>query len=392
MSTAETTLKRLLDRAETIYSDLEFSAVKRWKEAHPGHKALGYLPVYAPTEIVHAAGMLPVAVRGGGPDLEIIRGDAYFQSYICHLPRSVVDLGVSGKLDVLDGMLFPSTCDVVRNLSGMWKMLFPDRYVRYLDLPHSLAPELGGKFLANEWAVLKADLERLSGAPLKDDALHASIRVYNRHRALLQKLYDARAADPARVPTSEAYLVVRAGDVMPVEDHIAFVGEYLEATAAMTRPEMDLSRVVVTGAFCEQRPLDLLRTLERSGCGIVDDDLALGTRWLTKPVREDGEPLEALALAYVTASVSNACRYEQDETKGKALIDNVRRVHADGVIFCAPSFCDPALLERPMLQAALDREKIPHTSFKYAENTGQFQVIREQAGTFSDTIKLWSNA
>jgi benzoyl-CoA reductase subunit C len=62
------------------------------------------------------------------------------------------------------------------------------------------------------------------------------------------------------------------------------------------------------------------------------------------------------------------------------------------VIFCAPSFCDPALLEQPMLVRALDAAGIPHTQFKYAEDTGQFGAIREQAGTFSDSIRLWSEA
>jgi hypothetical protein len=42
-----------------------------------------------------------------------------------------------------------------------------------------------------------------------------------------------------------------------------------------------------------------------------------------------------------------------------------------------------------MLEHALERAGIPHTNFKFAENTGQFQVIREQAGAFSDSVKLW---
>ena len=45
-----------------------------------------------------------------------------------------------------------------------------------------------------------------------------------------------------------------------------------------------------------------------------------------------------------------------------------------------------------MMVDALDREGIPYTAFKYAENTGQFQPIREQTGTFADTMKLWSVA
>jgi benzoyl-CoA reductase subunit C len=33
-----------------------------------------------PLEIIHAAGMLPMGVLGGGDGLEVIHGDAYYQS------------------------------------------------------------------------------------------------------------------------------------------------------------------------------------------------------------------------------------------------------------------------------------------------------------------------
>ena len=41
--------------------------------------------------------------------------------------------------------------------------------------------------------------------------------------------------------------------------------------------------------------------------------------------------------------------------------------------------------------AATPHDKVAQTSgCKYAENSGQMQPIREQAGTFADSIKLWS--
>ena len=52
---------------------------------------------------------------------------------------------------------------------------------------------------------------------------------------------------------------------------------------------------------------------------------------------------------------------------------------------------DPTL-DQPMCVKAVDEAGVPWTSFKYSENSGQFQVIREQAGTFADSIKLWSEA
>jgi benzoyl-CoA reductase subunit C len=70
----------------------------------------------------------------------------------------------------------------------------------------------------------------------------------------------------------------------------------------------------------------------------------------------------------------------------------VRACRAEGVVFCAPSFCDPALLDQPLATKAVESAGVPWTAFKYAENSGQFQVIREQAGTFADSIKLWSGA
>ena len=73
-------------------------------------------------------------------------------------------------------------------------------------------------------------------------------------------------------------------------------------------------------------------------------------------------------------------------------MQRVEQARAEGVLFCAPSFCDPALLDQPMATRAADRAGVPWTAFKYSENTGQFQVIREQAGTFADSIKLWSDA
>jgi benzoyl-CoA reductase subunit C len=119
----------------------------------------------------------------------------------------------------------------------------------------------------------------------------------------------------------------------------------------------------------------------------------LAMRWLLDDVPATGDPLQELSLAFLHRSASTASKYdERKQDKGQFLLRQVQRNGAEGVIFAAPSFCDPALLERPMLQEVLARHKVPHTAFKYAENTGQMAPIREQAGTFADSIKLWSAA
>jgi benzoyl-CoA reductase subunit C len=222
-----------------------------------------------------------------------------------------------------------------------------------------------------------------------DEALRRSIGLYNENRALVRELYEMRARTPWKLPSSELYLLMRAGNLLSVEAHTAMLLEYRDAVNASDRRPMDMARVALRGAFCEQPPLDLIRTIERSGCYIVDDDWVLALRWIDGDVETAGDPVKNLVRAFLRKSPACPSMYLAEGKKGDALIEKVKSAGAEGVIFTAASFCDPALLDQPMTMAAVKRAGIPATSLLFAENTGQFQVIREQAGTFADSIKLF---
>ncbi|MCL5966033.1 MAG: benzoyl-CoA reductase subunit C [Deltaproteobacteria bacterium] len=384
-------VKEIVAFCQDIFDDVDFTRAREWKTARPGRKVIGYMPVYVPREIIHAAGMLPLGILGGGADMEVIHGDAYYQSYICRIPRSTIELAITGRLDFVDGMMFPSICDVIRNLSGIWRILFKDKYVRYFDAPQNFKEEVGGVFYSNELRELREGLERLGGREISDEAINDSIAVFNENRRWVNKVYDFRAAFPWKAPSAEVYLLMRAGMVLPAEEHTRLMREYLAAAEAGNPPMRDNCRVILTGTFCEQPPLNLIKSLELSGCYIVDDDLMLVNRWLQDEVPADGDPIENLSRAFLRHSAQTAAKYEVDVArKGSHLLDAIRRRGADGVIFAAPSFCDPALLDQPMMISRLEALKIPYMTMQYAENSGQMQPIREQAGTFADSIKLWS--
>jgi benzoyl-CoA reductase subunit C len=387
------TTAEIIARCDEIFSDLDFTVARQWKAAVPGRKVVGFMPVYVPRELIHAAGMLPLGIFGGGDSLEVIHGDAYYQSYICRIPRSTIELGVTNRLDFVDGMLFPFVCDVIRNLSGIWKLMFPNVYTKFFDTPQNFKKDIGGAYYVHELQELREGLETLAGRKITDDDLRRSIAAYNENRRVIREVYRFRSERPWQAPTAEVYLLMRAGMILPVEEHTRLMRDYLAAAKAENRPMRDNTRIVVTGSFCEQPPLNLIKSIELAGCYIVDDDYMLANRWLTQDVPLDGDPLERLSDAFIEHSVETACKYvDKEEEKGRFLVETVRKTGAEGVIFAAPSFCDPALLDRPMLQHRLQQAGVPFIAFKYAENSGQMQPIREQAGTFADSIKLWSEA
>jgi len=382
--------KTVVDWAFEIYDDPAFPLVRAWLDGAPGRRAAGYLPVYAPREVIRAAGMLPVGIHGGGERLEIIKGDAFYQSYICHLPRSVIELAESGRLSMLSAVLFPSTCDVIRNLSGVWQLRYPRVYVRYLDLPQVADPQLGTEFWRGELAILLRDLGEVSGTPATESSLREAIAADNELRAMIRQLYALRRDEPWRVPTEELYVLMRAGEVVPAGEFLPRVRAYLEAVAGEPPRVRDRSRVIVVGAFCEQPPLGLIKTIERSGCFIVDDDFLIGNRLIEVEVPLEGDLLGNLARSFVRGAGKTSTLYEPDpDGKAKLIAARAAAARADGVIFASASFCDPALLDRPMLKAGAEAAGLPCMAFKFAENTGQFQQYREQTGTFADSIKLW---
>lgn len=381
----------ILNKCEKLAFDLDFSYPKKWKAEDRTRLLVGYLPIYFPREVIHAANGLAVGIMGVGDRKQIIKGDAYYQSYICHLPRGVIEMALDSSFDSFDGFLFPAICDCVRNLSGMFKLSKKGIFQRYFDYPQNFDPLIGGTFYKQEIEKVVEDMYKVNGVEVTVEALNKSIRLFNKNRRLIEDIYNIRQQYPWRLSAVETYHLLRAGLIMPVEEHNAILAEVLEHISKERGEPLDNIRVVISGSFCEQPPIGLIKSIELAGCYIVDDDFMLGSRWIQGDIEGDtDDPLGAIANAYLHHSTFSSAFYDVGNPKGKRLVKQVKKRKADGVIFSAASFCDPALLDRPEMQKACDEAGIPHINFQYHENTGQFKVIKEQAGTFSDSIKLWA--
>lgn len=385
-------LKDLVKFCEDVSFDFNFDHAKKWKEKESSRVLVGYMPIYFPREIIHAAGAMPVGIFGGGDRKQIIKGDAYYQSYICHIPRSILEMALDKQMDHIDGFIFPSICDVLRNLSGIFKQKGVGKFVKYMDFPQNFLPEVGGVFYQDEMKHVLHYIKELNGIEVTTERLNHSISLYNTNRDLINQVYQIRQNFPWRISMKDWYHVLRAGTVIPVEEHNVLLAQVLEFVSNEVGSPQDKIKVVVSGAFCEQPSVGLIRSIEDAGCYIVDDDLQLGSRMILGDIDcTSNAPLKAIADSYIKQSQYSSSIYDVANPKEYRLAKIVKDRGADGVIFASASFCDPSLLDAPIFQNAFDRMGIRYITFQFSENINQFKVIKEQVGAFSDSIKLWED-
>jgi len=376
---------RLESLDESLYAcrelieDTTFPTVSKWREQ--GGKVAGHFQVYFPEEIAHAAGMLPVKIRGG--PLDPVLADSHFGSYLCSILKTSLEFAMNGNLK-LDLFVSHPICDAARNLAAIWgrNMDYPSQI---LYLPQNPNSSHSATYLSGEYGRLKRVVARVSGAEVTDENLRNSINVFNENRKLLRELYDIKRETPWLIDAVDAYCLVSIGGLIPREEHNDLLKRLLPQIRQRRQKQQDRIRVVFEGGFCEQPPLDLLRMLART-CYLVDDDLLVGLRWLTEDIPLEGDPLFNLAESYIDRSSYSPVQHDLRKPKEAMLLKRVEKAKADAVIVAAAKMCEPGLEEQVTYTHALDEHGIPYFVSEFEENMTSFDHLELLVETFLENL------
>ncbi|MBZ0112587.1 MAG: 2-hydroxyacyl-CoA dehydratase [Thermoanaerobaculia bacterium] len=372
-------LEDILGICRDTVEEGDYSAVQRWREG--GGRVVGHFQVYFPSELVHAAGMLPVKVCGA--PVETRHADSRFGSYLCSILGTSLELALNGTLE-LDMFVSHPICDAARNLAAIWSRNF-DYPCQILYLPQNANSKGSADYLRGEYARLLAELEEIAGRRVETADLARSIDLFNESRALVRRIYEVRRETPWKINAEDSYSLVAIGGFLPVEEHLDLLRTVVPMIEQNERKPEDRIRVVFEGAFCEQPPLDLIRMLGRT-CYVVDDDFLIGLRWITEDVETEGDALGNLARAYLEQSSYSPVQHDNRKPKEKMLLDRVRRSKADAVILTAAKMCEPGLEEQVAYVSALDDEMIPYFISEFEQNMSSFGGLELQLETFSENL------
>jgi len=369
------TVDEVLASLRDLVEDTTFPTVHRWREQ--GGKVVGHFQVYFPEEIAEAAGLLAFKVRGA--PVEARHAESRFGSYLCSILKTSLELALSGAVE-LDLFVSHPICDAARNLAAVWGRNAPYP-CEILYLPQNANSRHAATYLRDEYSRLQRTLEGISGRRVEAEDLRRSIDVFNANRALVRRLYAIKRETPWRLAIDEAYILTALAGLIPRREHNALLSALLPQIEARPARPQDKIRVVFEGGFCEQPPLDLLRSIGQT-CYVVDDDLLIGLRWILADIPLDGEPLLNLATAYLESSSYSPVQHDLRKPKEKMLLERIRGAGASAAILAAAKMCEPGLEDQVAYAGALDEAGLPYFITEFEERMTSHDQLQMQLETF----------
>jgi len=321
-----------------------------------GRSCIGFFCSYTPEEIILAAGIHPVRLFGAKDDTSI--ADKHLQAYCCSLVRGALADVLAGRLDYLDGAVFPHTCDSIQRLSDIWRLNTAFRFFSDIVLPVKLTTESARHYFEDVLRKFRSDLETAFHVAITDDDMRGSIILYNTIRSSLKTIYSLHSQDPSLISGSDLNAVVKGA--MILDRNVAaemlqeLTGQLKDSTGS---DKGGYKRVMLVGSVCDQGEVYTL--IERAGAQVVFDDLCTGSRYFEGTIDEQGDPIEALARRYFGRVICPA-KHSSVTFRGDNLVLLAREHQVDGVIFLQLKFCDPHSFDYPYLKGFLDKEGIPN--------------------------------
>jgi len=309
--------------------------------------------------------------------------DSHFGSYLCSILKTSLELALANTVEMELFVSHP-ICDAARNLAAIWgrNVDYPSQI---LYLPQNPNSSGSIEYLRHEYDRIKRVTQDVSGVEITDDALRASIEVFNENRRLLRELYDIKRETPWLIAAEDAYALVSLGGMIPREEHNELLSTLLPVIREREVKPEDRIRVVFEGGFCEQPPFDLIRMLGRT-VYVVDDDFHIGMRYITQDIPTDGDPLMNLAEAYIEHSSYSPVQHDLRKPKEKMLLARMRESRADAAILAAAKMCEPGLEEQVAYTHALDDEGIAYFLSEFEENMSSFDQLELQVATFVEHL------
>lgn len=344
-----------------------------------GAKIVGIYCAFTPKELIAAAGAIPVALCSGTMQA-IPAAEAHLPRNLCPLIKASYGHALTDScpyFHMTDFLLADATCDGKKK---MFELLAGIRPLHLLQLPQTSETPESFNYWLQELHRIKIIIEQQTDRRITEEDLLKQIRIYNRLRTTICKVFELNKGDPPLLFGHEIDIITSmAGFEYNLETRIAEMQEAV--TQARKRADAPLfkknmrsrPRILLTG--CPSTNKKVLQLIEENGGVVVAMENCGGLKTAGDNVEERGDLMESLARRYLDTAC--ACMTPNHRRIG-ILAELIENYKIDGVIELTWEGCHTYNVEAYQIEKAVTVQfgcPYLHITTDYSHNdTGQLKT------------------
>ena len=360
-----------------------------------GKLAIGYTCFHIPEVILNVDNCFSVRLRAprtGSIDIATF----YMSNYTCEFARALVERGIEGGFNFLDGLAGVDACSMMNRFYEHFELLKmnekPNFFVTHTDMPYKVEDYSIRHYVKQMRVRLLDVMAKNYGVDTSDEALRKAVDEHNEVCRILTEIGQMRRAENPVITGYEYHVLNLVSYTCPKYLILPYLRETLEELKTR-EPEPRpwyRARVAIVGSEIDDP--SLTKMIEEAGAMVVSDRYCYGST----PGREvielnDDEPvLDQICRHYM--EVSECARYISDE-KVQQRRDTAERLareyNADGIIYEQMKFCDFWGFERALVSHIMSTERgWPVLSIDRPYNARTSGQLRTRFQAFVESLEI----
>ncbi len=360
-----------------------------------GQLALGYTCFHIPEVLLNLPGCFSVRLRTprtGSIDIATY----YMSNYTCEFARALVERGIEGGFNFLDGLAGVDACSMMNRFYEHFELLKmnekPKFFVTHTDMPYKVVDYSIRHYVKQMRVRLLDVMEKNYGVDTSDAAIRKAVETHNEVCRIISEIGEMRKAENPVITGYEFHILNLVSYTCPKDKILPYLRQTLEElrTRQPDPKPWYRARVAVVGSEIDDP--SLTKMLEECGAFVVADRYCYGST----PGREvielnDQEPaLEQICRHYM--EVSECARYISDDKvqQRRDTADRLaREFHADGIIYEQMKFCDFWGFERALVSHIMSTEVgWPVLSIDRPYNARSSGQLRTRFQAFVESLEI----
>lgn len=368
------------------FSEHCLAALETAREA--GTPIAGVYCIYAPLEIIRAAGCVPIGLCGKRQE-PIQAAESVLPASLCPLIKSSYGYAKTDTcpfFSAADFIIAETTCDGKKK---MYEFLGRIKPMHLMHLPYDQSLGSALRFWNAEVERLGEYLAAHGGVPISAERLREEVEIQNSVRALMWEIVRINADGPPLLTGMQLLPVLESkGFMVEAEPYLAALRELRDelralrknsaATASDRRP-----RILLTGTPVGKGSHKVLQLVEESGAVVVCLDNCSGIKGLDSPVQTEGDLLENVARRYL--EIPCAC---MSPNPGRLQTVEALCSHFDihGIIDLTWQGCHGFNVESQVVRERAEQLGVPFLQIETGYSESDVEQIRTRIEAFLEGI------